>query len=64
MRNLNRLKGARTVRPVWLAVLAVAVAAAGATGIVAERGNAAPATKSDKTSYPHKKAKFQRPKLK
>jgi len=64
MRNLNRFKGTRTARPVWLAALAVAVAAAGATGIVAERGNAAPVIKADRASYPPRAGKFERPKLK
>jgi Ca2+-binding RTX toxin-like protein len=57
MRNL-------IVRPVWLATLVAVVAAAGATGIVAEAGNAAPATKPGQYSYPPRSAKFQRPKLK
>ena len=61
MKNLNRFKEVRTVRPVWLAALAVVVAAAGVAGTVAERGNAAPAAKG---SYPHKIDKFKRPKLK
>jgi Ca2+-binding RTX toxin-like protein len=64
MRNLNRFKGTRTARPVWLTTLAVAVAAAGATGIVAEQGNAAPSINPGKASYPPKKAKFKHPKLK
>jgi len=51
MRNL-------TVRPAWLATLAVAVAA---TGIGAGAGNAAPA---GKPSYPPRAAKFPHPKLK
>ena len=33
MGNLNRFRRARTVRPLWLAALTAAVAAAGATGI-------------------------------
>ena len=66
MKNLIRFKGSRTGRPARLAVTAVAVAAvvAGAAGIVAERGNAAPVIKADKASYPPRAAKFQRPKLK
>ncbi|MGZ4315140.1 MAG: calcium-binding protein [Gaiellaceae bacterium] len=44
--------------------MAVAVAAAGATGIVAERGNAAPSINAGKASYPPRAAKFKRPKLK
>ena len=50
-----------TVRRVWLAALAVAVAAA--TGIAAEAGNAAPAGNAGKPAYPPRAAKFQRPKL-
>ena len=66
MKNLARLKESRTARRVWLSASALVVAAAlfGAAGIVAGPGHAAPATKSDKASYPHKKAKFQHPKLK
>src|SRR6266508_4398942 len=65
MKNLIRLKESRTARPVWLAASVVVVAAAlfGAAGIVAEQGNAAPALKADKTSYPPKAAKFKQPKL-
>jgi hypothetical protein len=51
----------RRVRPVWLATLAVAVAAA--TGIAAEAGNAAHAGTAGKPSYPPRATKFQRPKL-
>jgi len=63
MRNLSRFKDWRAVWPALLAALIVAVTAA-AAGIVAERGNAAPAAKAGKTSYPPKQAKFKRPKLK
>jgi Ca2+-binding RTX toxin-like protein len=59
MRNIRS-----SAPPVWLAALAIAVAAAGATGIAAEAGNAAPAGTAAKASYPPKAAKFQRPKLK
>jgi Ca2+-binding RTX toxin-like protein len=65
MKKLIRLKGSPTVRLVWLAVWAVAVAAAvaGAAGIVAGQGNAATAFDADKASYPPKQVKFKRPKL-
>src|SRR6266511_2290465 len=63
MKNLIRLKESRTARPVWLAASVVVVALFGAAGIVAEQGNAAPALKADKTSYPPKAAKFKQPKL-
>src|SRR6266545_4204727 len=65
MKNLIRLKVSRTVRPVWLSAWAAAllVAVAGAAGIVAEQGNAAPAIKADKAPYPPKAAKFKQPKL-
>jgi Ca2+-binding RTX toxin-like protein len=60
MKNLIRLKDSRVVR---LAVSAVAVAAviAGAAGIVAGQGNAAPPAKTDNT--PIKNAKFKHAKL-
>jgi Ca2+-binding RTX toxin-like protein len=60
MKNLIRLKESRTVR---LAASAVAVAAviAGASGIVAGQGNAAPPTKAD--DGPIKNDKVKRPKL-
>src|SRR6266576_6707627 len=59
MKKLIRLKESRAVR---LAASAVAVAAvvAGATGIVAGEGNAAPAAK---TSAAHRMDKFKHPKL-
>jgi Ca2+-binding RTX toxin-like protein len=57
MRNL-------TVRPLWLATLVVAVAAAGATALAAEAGNAAPAANARHASYPPGQARVQRPKLK
>ncbi len=64
MKNLVRLKGSRTARPVWLAASAVVVAALfGGAGIVAEQANAAPALKADKAPYPPKAAKFKQPKL-
>jgi Ca2+-binding RTX toxin-like protein len=61
MKNLIRLKGSRAVR---LAASAVAVAAviAGATGIVAGQGNAAPPAKAD--NAPIKNAKSKHAKLK
>ena len=64
MGNLNRFRRARTVRPLWLAALTAAVAAAGATGIAAQSGTAAPAGNAGKASYPPRASKFKRPKLK
>jgi hypothetical protein len=63
MKKLIRLKASRAV---WLAASAVAMAAAaaGATGIVAGQGNAAPGIKADKASHPSKEARFKHPKLK
>jgi Ca2+-binding RTX toxin-like protein len=63
MKSLSRFKDSRAVWTALLAVLVVAVAAA-AAGILAERGNAAPAAKSAQASYPPRAAKFKRPKLK
>jgi Ca2+-binding RTX toxin-like protein len=60
MKNLIRLKESRAVRLAASAV-AVAAAVAGATGIVAGQGNAAPAAK---TSAAHRMDKFKHPKLK
>jgi Ca2+-binding RTX toxin-like protein len=62
MKNLIRLKQSRATRLAASAV-AVAAAVAGTVGIVAERGNAAP-LKAGRVSHSHKKAKFERPKLK
>jgi hypothetical protein len=62
MRNL-RLKKSRVVR-LAAAAVAMAAAVAGATGIVAGQGNAAPAIKADKVSQSSKKSGFKRPKLK
>ena len=68
MKNLARLKESPTVRPAsWLAAaaLVIAIGAAGAAAsIAADPGNAAPAVKADKASYPPKAAKFKHPKLK
>jgi hypothetical protein len=63
MKKLIRLKERRSMGPVRLAVsaLAVAAAVAGAAGIVAGQGNAAPANKA---SNPPGPAKFKHPKLK
>src|SRR6266511_3471696 len=65
MKKLVQLKERRMMRPVRLAVSAVAVAVAlavaGATGIAAGQGNAAPA---DKASNPPGQSKFKHPKLK
>jgi Ca2+-binding RTX toxin-like protein len=60
MKKLIRLKESRAVRLAASAV-AVAAAVAGATGIVAGQGNAAPAAK---TSADHRMDKFKHPKLK
>jgi Ca2+-binding RTX toxin-like protein len=53
MKNVIRSKESRSVRPVWRAASAVAVAAAvaGAAGIVAGPANAAPATKAGEASH-------------
>jgi Ca2+-binding RTX toxin-like protein len=66
MKNLIRLKESRTARPVWLSAYAAAVlaAAAGAAGIVAGQGNAAPAVKAHKASHRVENPKFKHPKLK
>src|SRR5438093_8267761 len=65
MKNLIRLKGSRSARPVWLSAWAAAVlvAVAGAAGIVAGQGNAAPAVKAHKASH-LENPKFKHPKLK
>src|SRR6266508_1761569 len=68
MKNLARLKESPTVRPAsWLAAAALVIAigdAGAAASIAADPGNAAPAVKADKASYPPKAAKFKHPKLK
>jgi Ca2+-binding RTX toxin-like protein len=64
MGNLNRFKATRSAWPALLAALVVAVAAAGAAGIAAERGSAATNGNAPKASYPPRQAKLQRPKLK
>jgi Ca2+-binding RTX toxin-like protein len=66
MKNVIRLKESRAVRPVRLAarVLALAAAVAGAAGILAGQGNAAPPNHADKASHPPKEARFKDPKLK
>jgi Ca2+-binding RTX toxin-like protein len=66
MKNLIRFKEPRTVRRARLAASAVAVAmaVAGAAGILAGQGNAATAFKAEKGSYASKKPKFKQPKLK
>jgi Ca2+-binding RTX toxin-like protein len=63
MKNLIRLKESRAVRLAASAV-AVAAAVAGASGIVAGQGNAAPPTKADNASHPPNATKFKHPKLK
>src|SRR6266536_1193105 len=66
MKNLIRLKGSRTARPVWLSACAavVLVAVGGAAGIGAGHGNAAPADKAHKASHRLENPKFKHPKLK
>jgi Ca2+-binding RTX toxin-like protein len=66
MKNLIRFKEPRTVRRARLAAsaLAVAMAFAGAAGILAGQGNAAPGFKADRGSHSSKKPKFKQPKLK
>ncbi len=63
MKNVIRLKASRAV---WLAASAVAVTAtvAGAAGIVAGQGNAAPALRAFEASHPTKEASFKHPTLK
>src|SRR6266496_1187382 len=65
MRNVLRLKGSRSVRPVWLSTSAVAVAAAvaGVAGIAAGPGSAAPVRHATKASHAHKADRFKHPKL-
>src|SRR6266511_1383901 len=63
MRKLIRLKESRAVR-LAASAMAVAAAVAGATGIVAGQGNAAPATKADNASHLRNAPKFKHPKLK
>src|SRR5438876_5711849 len=66
MKNLIRLKGSRSARPVWLSAWAAAVlvAVAGVAGILAGQGNAAPAGKAHKASHRLENPKFKHPKLK
>jgi Ca2+-binding RTX toxin-like protein len=63
MKHLDRPKPSRAARLATSAV-AVAVAAAGATGFVAGQGSAAPAIATDKPSHPSKGPKFKHPKVK
>ncbi len=63
MKKLIRLKESRAVR-LAASAMAVAAAVAGATGIVAGQGNAAPATKADNASHLRNAPKFKHPKLK
>jgi Ca2+-binding RTX toxin-like protein len=62
MKNFSRFQDWRAIRPVGLAALAVAVAAA-ALGIVAGQGNAAPPVTSRQASLPALKAGFPAPRL-
>jgi Ca2+-binding RTX toxin-like protein len=66
MKNLIRLKESRIARPVRLSASAAAVlvAVAGAAGIVAGQGNAAPAVKAHEASHRLANPKFKHPKLK
>jgi Ca2+-binding RTX toxin-like protein len=68
MKNHVRPKESRAVRPAsWLAAAALVMtvgAAGAAASIVAEPGNAAPAVRADKASYPPRQPKFKHPKLK
>ena len=63
MKKLVRLKGSRVVR-LAASAMAVAASVAGATGIVAGRGSAAPPRKAENAAHVFKAAKFKRPKLK
>jgi Ca2+-binding RTX toxin-like protein len=62
MKNLIRLKESRAARLAAIA-LAVAAAIAGATGIVAGKGEAAPTTKSNTVSSRHMQPTFKHPTL-
>ena len=64
MRNIIRVKGSRSVRPVWLSASALALTTvAVAAGIAAGPGKAAPAGHAVKTAHAHKADRFKRPKL-
>src|SRR6266545_2368663 len=63
MKKLIRLKESRAVR-LAASAMAVAAAVAGATGIVAGQGNAAPATEAENASHLRNAPKFKHPKLK
>jgi len=63
MKSFIRLKESPAVR-LAASVVAVAAIVAGATGIVAGRGNAAPPITPDKGSRPIQEPKFKHPKLK
>jgi RTX calcium-binding nonapeptide repeat (4 copies) len=65
MKNVIRFKESRSVRPVWRAASAVAVAAAvaGAAAIVAGPADAAPATKAGEASQVLKKGEVNAPTL-
>ncbi len=65
MRNVLRLNEPRCARPVWLSASAVALTAlvAGAAGIAAGPGKAAPVRHAAKASHAHKTDKFKHPKL-
>src|SRR5437764_2268709 len=65
MRNVLRLNEPRSARPVWLSASAGTLAAlvAGAAGIAAGPGNAAPVRHATKASHAHKADKFKHPKL-
>ncbi|HEY3206208.1 MAG TPA: calcium-binding protein [Gaiellaceae bacterium] len=63
MKSFIRLKESPAVR-LAASVVAVAAIVAGATGIVAGRGNAAPPIEAGKGSRPFDESKFKEPKLK
>jgi Ca2+-binding RTX toxin-like protein len=64
--NVIRRKESRSMRPVWLSASAVTLAAvvAGAAGIAAGPGNAAPVRYAARTSHAHSTDRFNHPKLK
>ena len=64
--NVIRRKESRSMRPVWLSASAVTLAAvvAGAAGIAAGPGNAAPVRFAARASHAHNTDRFNHPKLK
>src|SRR4051794_13407439 len=65
MKNFVRIDESRGTRPLWLSASAVTLVAlvAGAAGIAAGPGNAAPVRHAAKASPAHKTDKFKHPKL-